>query len=67
MRAGSFVLVSDGFRSGTNYDFVDTSTNDIGDTSNYILMGSTSGGINEITMENYGVSSVDVFFEYTLI
>ena len=30
-------------------------------------MGSTSGGINEITMENYGVSSVDVFFEYTLI
>ena len=67
MRAGNFILVSDGLRGGSNFDYVDTSTNDIGNTSNYILRGSTSGGFNNVVVENYGVSSVNIFIEYTLI
>jgi hypothetical protein len=67
MRAGSFVLVSNAFKGGSNFDYMDTSTNDIGSTTNYVLEGSTSGVYNDFNLHNFGGTSVKIVFEYTLI
>ena len=68
MRAGNFVMISNAANSGTNVEYSDTSTNDIGSTSLISIIGVNNGsGTNQIKVINGSLSSINIYFEYTLI
>lgn len=68
MRAGNFVMISNAVNSGTSVEYIDTSTNDIGNTSQISLVGVNNGsGTNQIKVVNASASSINIYFEYTLI
>lgn len=68
MRAGNFMMISNAVNSGSNVEYTDTSTNDIGNTSLITIIGVNNGsGTNQIKVINSSASSINIYFEYTLI
>jgi hypothetical protein len=68
MRAGNFIMISNAVNSGSSVEYIDTSTNDIGNTSSIRIIGVNNGsGTNQIKVINSSVSSINIYFEYTLI
>ena len=68
MRAGNFIMISNAVNSGSSVEYTDTSTNDIGNTSSIRIIGVNNGsGSNQIKVINSSVSSINIYFEYTLI
>ena len=68
LRAGNFVMVSNSINSGSSVEYIDTSTNDIGNTSLITIVGTNNGsGINGVNVINGSASSTNIYFEYTLI
>jgi hypothetical protein len=68
MRAGNFIMISNAVNSGSSVEYIDTSTNDIGNTSSIRIIGVNNGSsTNQIKVINSSVGSINIYFEYTLI
>lgn len=68
LRAGNFIMISNAVNSGSSVEYSDTSTNDIGNTSLISIIGYNNGsGTNQIKVINTSLSSINIYFEYTLL